>query len=90
MSSKACTIRTRKFLTNRLLSRRQFVSTPEYASFASKMNYYSLYKLLTCRSSMCFTPAGPMCPRQVRIDLYLAPFALRLLFTVLPVNLIAG
>lgn len=26
MSEKSCTIRTRKFLTNRLLSRRQFVS----------------------------------------------------------------
>lgn len=26
MSDKSCTIRTRKFITNRLLSRRQFVS----------------------------------------------------------------
>ena len=30
MSEKACTIRTRKFLTNPLLGRKQFVSLPSY------------------------------------------------------------
>lgn len=30
MSEKSCTIRTRKFLTNRLLARKQFVSAPQH------------------------------------------------------------
>lgn len=47
MSDKTCTIRTRKFITNRLLQRKQFVSV----GWASKLDALSL--LSVCLPALC-------------------------------------
>lgn len=68
MAEKSCTIRTRKFMTNRLLSRRQFVSDGggrgNVALDCGGTRDSRPHASPTCRSSMCCTLGAPTSPRS--------------------------
>ena len=78
MAEKSCTIRTRKFMTNRLLMRRQFVSAGAWgcgtcggllSARGRSVDVVGFTPVLMaaavrlCRSSTCCTPGAQTCPR---------------------------
>lgn len=71
LQNDTVTVRTRKFMTNRLLQRKQMVSRPHVFTFDHIRNLsispptaaHSSAACSSCRSSMCSIPARPQSPR---------------------------